>query len=69
MTRQKHISRVNEQRRVKSDERVLAILNSLFISDYRKSNGALNISRIAQDSKVKRDVVYRVLKQYSFELS
>jgi len=63
MTRQKHIERVNKKRRAKSDERVLNILNSLFLDDYKKPDGSLNISKIAQDSKVKRDVVYRVLHE------
>ena len=43
MTRQKHIEKVNEQRRAKSDEKVLKILNSLFLDDYKKPNGSLNI--------------------------
>ncbi|MFP4333642.1 MAG: hypothetical protein ACLFQJ_10115 [Campylobacterales bacterium] len=37
------------------------IKDNLFLEDYRKPNGKLNISKIARDANAKREVVYRVL--------
>jgi DNA-binding phage protein len=62
MTRAEHIKKVNENRRAKSDEKVQKILDSLFVDEYKKPNGKLNISKIAKDANVKREVVYRVLE-------
>ncbi|MFP4487349.1 MAG: hypothetical protein ACLFOC_10305 [Campylobacterales bacterium] len=62
MTRVEHIKKVNENRRKKSDEKVQKIIkDNLFLEDYRKPNGKLNISKIARDANAKREVVYRVL--------
>ncbi len=60
-TREKHIKKVHTKRVNETKQKLDKILTGMFTFEYKLKNGNWNISKIAKDSKLSRNTVYKYL--------
>jgi hypothetical protein len=62
-SRQAHMKRVNKERQEQTKEKVLKVVHGLLAHEYKKKNGQWNVSKIAKDSGVARNTVYKYIQE------
>ena len=66
-TRQENMKRVSKAKEEENRRKILNLITGLYADDYKKKNGAWNISKIAKDLSIHRNTVAKHLKQYEAE--
>lgn len=67
-TRQQNMIKLNKDKAAKAKRVIFGLLSGLTSFEYKKPSGKWNVSKLAKDSKLARDTVYKYLAEYESNL-
>ncbi len=63
-TRQQNMIKLNKDKAAKAKRVIFGLLSGLTSFEYKKPSGKWNVSKLAKDSKLARDTVYKYLEEF-----
>lgn len=65
MTRKENMKKQTKARALETKRKVLNLISGMFAAEYKKPNGAWNITKICKESGTSRNSVYKYLQEYN----
>jgi len=63
-TRQEHMRKVSKNKAEKNRKAVINLITGLYADDYKKKSGSWHFSKIAENTKLSRYTVAKIIKEY-----